>query len=173
MTRGAIRTRMNHPAGGTRTLTICSRWVPTGGREPKTMSQTFRSRSRGTDGSPSPRSVGCERQSRVATRFGVGSGHAPNSRQAIPSLRGCGRVRVNQLVGFTLIELILVMALLAIAIGVTFPTLRGFFRGRVLDSEARRLLSLTRYGQSRAVSEGVPMVLWIDARQKTYGLESA
>src|SRR5438876_1733280 len=74
--------------------------------------------------------------------------------------------------GFTLVELILVMAMLLIVLGVAFPSLKGFFRGRNLDSEARRFLSLTRYGQSRAVSEGVPMVLWIDARQKTYGLQA-
>src|SRR6266699_3774640 len=73
---------------------------------------------------------------------------------------------------FTLIELVLVMAMLMIVISVAFPSLKGFFRGRNLDSEARRFLSLTQYGQSRAVSEGVPMVLWIDARQKTYGLQA-
>src|SRR5207245_10774215 len=72
---------------------------------------------------------------------------------------------------FTLIELILVMAMLAIVISVALPSLKGFFRGRNLDSEARRFLSLTRYGQSRAVSEGVPMVLWIDARRGAYGLQ--
>ena len=71
----------------------------------------------------------------------------------------------------TLIELTLVMALLLIVFGVALPSLKGFFRGRSLDSEARRFLSLTRYGQSRAVSEGVPMILWMRPRQGTYGLE--
>jgi hypothetical protein len=65
------------------------------------------------------------------------------------------------------------MALLSIAVAVTFPTLRQFFRGRVLDSEVRRLLGLTRYGQNRAVAEGTPMFLWIDEREGTYGLEAA
>ncbi len=73
---------------------------------------------------------------------------------------------------FTLIELILVMAMLAIVISVALPSLKGFFRGRNQDSEARRFLSLTRYGQSRAVAEGVPMVLWIDPQQKAYGLRA-
>jgi prepilin-type N-terminal cleavage/methylation domain-containing protein len=73
---------------------------------------------------------------------------------------------------FTLIELILVMALLAIVLGFVGPTLGRFFRGRTLDSEARRLLSLTRYGQSRAISDGVPMILWIDPDQRRYGLEA-
>lgn len=75
--------------------------------------------------------------------------------------------------GFTLIELILVMTLLLIASSVIFPTMQGFFRGRVLDSEAHRLLALTRYGQNRAVSEGVPMVLWLDTREGAYGLAAA
>jgi prepilin-type N-terminal cleavage/methylation domain-containing protein len=73
---------------------------------------------------------------------------------------------------FTLIELMLVMALLVIVVGISFPSLQHFFRGRTLDSEARRFLSLARYGQSRAVSEGVPMVLWVDARERSYGLQA-
>ena len=72
---------------------------------------------------------------------------------------------------FTLIELILVMAMLLIVIGVAAPTLSKFFRGRNLNSEARRFVSLTRYGQSRAVSEGVPMILWVDAKRGYYGLQ--
>src|SRR6266487_5214425 len=82
-----------------------------------------------------------------------------------------GNRRDDRASGFTLIELILVMAMLAIVISVALPSLKGFFRGRNLDSEARRFLSLTRYGQSRAVSEGVPMVLWIDTRRGAYGLQ--
>ena len=74
--------------------------------------------------------------------------------------------------GFTLIELILVMALLTIVISLTAPKLSRFFHGRTLDSEARRLLALTRSGQSRAVSEGIPMDLWVDAEQGTFGLEA-
>jgi type II secretion system protein H len=74
--------------------------------------------------------------------------------------------------GFTLIELILVMALLTIVISLTAPKLSRFFHGRTLDSEARRLLALTRSGQSRAVSEGLPIDLWVDAEQGTFGLEA-
>jgi type II secretion system protein H len=73
--------------------------------------------------------------------------------------------------GFTLIELLLVMALLAIVVAISIPSLGPFFRGRNLDSEARRLLALTRHGQSRAVSEGIPMLLWVDSEKKAYGLE--
>lgn len=72
--------------------------------------------------------------------------------------------------GFTLIELILVLALLAITVTFVAASMGGFFRGRALNSEARRLLSLAQYGQSRAVSEGVPVLLWVNARESTYGL---
>jgi len=74
--------------------------------------------------------------------------------------------------GFTLIELILVMALLTVVISLTAPKLSRFFHGRTLDSEARRLLALTRSGQSRAVSEGMPMDLWVDADKGVFGLEA-
>jgi type II secretion system protein H len=72
--------------------------------------------------------------------------------------------------GFTLIELVIVMVLLVIAAALVAPHMSAFFRGRVLNSEARRLLALTYYGQSRAVAEGVPVLLWINARQSSYGL---
>ena len=64
------------------------------------------------------------------------------------------------------------MALLTIVISLTAPSLSRFFRGRTLDSEARRLLALTRSGQSRAVSEGIPMDLWVDLAQGAFGLEA-
>lgn len=97
-----------------------------------------------------------------------------DGREAMMTLRtGNNRVKnvdAPKRSAFTLIELILVMSMLLIVLAVSAPTLSKFFRGRTLDSEARRFLSLTRYGQSRAVSEGVPMVLWIDAKQGAYGL---
>ncbi len=73
---------------------------------------------------------------------------------------------------FTLVELILVMALLVVMLGYVAPSLSHFFRGRNLSSEARRLLALTRYGQSRAVSEGIPILLWVNPKLGTYGLRA-
>ncbi|HTV41646.1 MAG TPA: prepilin-type N-terminal cleavage/methylation domain-containing protein [Candidatus Sulfotelmatobacter sp.] len=72
---------------------------------------------------------------------------------------------------FTLIELVLVMALLVVAVCMVAPRLSDFVRGRALDSEARRLLALTNAGESRAVSEGMPMVLWFNQKQNVLGLE--
>ena len=64
------------------------------------------------------------------------------------------------------------MALITIVVSVSLPALKGFFRGRDLDSEARRFLSLTRYAASRAVAEGIPMELYVDTQQKLYGLRA-
>ena len=44
--------------------------------------------------------------------------------------------------GFTLVELILVMSLLLIVLAVAAPSLAPFFKGRGLDSEARRFVTL-------------------------------
>ena len=73
---------------------------------------------------------------------------------------------------FTLIELILVMAILTMAVSITAPALSNFFRGRTLDSEARRLLALTRGGQNRAVSEGIPIDLWVNPNEGIVGLDA-
>lgn len=105
----------------------------------------------------------------------------PAPANAVPwrgsSFHGCARGiaagSVNGgISGFTLIELILVMTILTIAVSVTAPSLANFFRGRTLDSEGRRLLSLTRQGQSRAVSEGIPVELWVDSKTGKFGLEA-
>lgn len=72
---------------------------------------------------------------------------------------------------FTLIELILVMAMLMIVLAVSAPSLSKFFHGRTLEAEARRFVSLTRYAQSRAIADGSPMIVWIDAKQGWYGLQ--
>jgi len=71
---------------------------------------------------------------------------------------------------FTLIELILVLALLVIITSMVAPPMARFARGRALDAEARRFLALAHAAQSRAVSEGMPMLLWLDAKQGAYGL---
>jgi prepilin-type N-terminal cleavage/methylation domain-containing protein len=80
--------------------------------------------------------------------------------------RPAGRARA-----FTLVELIVVMVLLLIVASMVAPRMSSFFRGRALSSEARRMLSLINYAQSRAVAEGVPVLLWIDPANSTYGID--
>jgi type II secretion system protein H len=72
--------------------------------------------------------------------------------------------------GFTLIELILVMVIMAVGAALVAPSLSTFFRGRVLDQEAHRMLALTQYARSRAVAEGMPVELWIDQANGLYGI---
>jgi Tfp pilus assembly protein FimT len=64
------------------------------------------------------------------------------------------------------------MAILTMAVSLTAPTLANFFRGRTLDSEARRFIALTHSGQNRAISEGIPIDLWIDADNHLIGLDA-
>jgi type II secretion system protein H len=104
-----------------------------------------------------------------ATTFGVRrQAKRDAASKTLSSLRSASAVQK----GFTLIELILVMVLLAVVIAISAPSLSRFFRSRSLDSEARRFMALTRHAQSRAVSEGVPMVLWLEPKQRAYGLNA-
>jgi type II secretion system protein H len=73
---------------------------------------------------------------------------------------------------FTLIELILVMTIMVVVVGLVFPSLKGFFHAHNLDNDARQFLALTRYGQSRAIAEGLPVELWINPRLEQYGLQA-
>ncbi len=108
-----------------------------------------------------------------ATTFGMRCVAAEVTRRSVrprmnppPYAGGCGKA------AFTLIELILVLVLLATVVAISAPSLSRFFKSRSLDSEARRFMALTRLAQSRAVSEGLPMVLWLETRQRAYGLNA-
>jgi prepilin-type N-terminal cleavage/methylation domain-containing protein len=74
---------------------------------------------------------------------------------------------------FTLVELIIVMAVLTTLMAIVAPTLSRSFRQRNLDEEALRLLALTEYGRDEAVSQGVPAVVWIDPDKGSFGVETA
>jgi type II secretion system protein H len=74
--------------------------------------------------------------------------------------------------GFTLIEFILVMALLATLMALAAPSLARSMRQRTLDQEAIRFLALTEHARNEAVSRGVPMVIWIEPATGRFGLES-
>ena len=67
----------------------------------------------------------------------------------------------NRPAGFTLVELILVMALLATVMAFVAPVLSRSLRGRDLEQEAARFIALTEYARDEAVSQGVPMVVWL------------
>jgi type II secretion system protein H len=72
---------------------------------------------------------------------------------------------------FTLVELILVMAVLATVMALAAPSLSRSLRNRNLDQEAKRFIALTEYARSEAVSQAVPMIVWIDADGGRFGAE--
>jgi type II secretion system protein H len=86
-------------------------------------------------------------------------------------MRRSGKAMPRPSRAFTLIELILILALLVIITSLVAPAMQNFIRGRALDAEARRFISLTRGAQSRAVSEGMSIMLWVDEKSSTYGVE--
>lgn len=73
--------------------------------------------------------------------------------------------------GFTLVELILVMTVLATVMALSAPSLSRSLRERSLEQEAARFLALTEFARNEAISQGVPMVIWIDVQTQRFGLE--
>jgi len=74
--------------------------------------------------------------------------------------------------GFTLLELILVMVILSTVLAMAAPSLRGFFGSRKTHDEAARLLALTQFARSQAISEGITYRLNFDTDDRVYWLTS-
>jgi type II secretion system protein H len=66
----------------------------------------------------------------------------------------CTRSRNSDAPGFTLLELILVMVIIAVALGIAAPSLRSFNEGQQTTNTARKMLALMQQARSRAVNEG-------------------
>lgn len=75
--------------------------------------------------------------------------------------RAKGSARINRS-GFTLLELVLVLAILTLVVAMIAPSLQGFAAGRSGRNLATNLLSLTRYARTQAISEGRVYRLNID-----------
>ncbi len=78
--------------------------------------------------------------------------------------------KIVEVHGLTLIELIVVLALLGIVLSVGAPMLAKFFRGRELDNEVNRFLAMTRYARERAINEGIPIIIQIDTENRLLAL---
>ncbi len=72
---------------------------------------------------------------------------------------------------FTLVEMIIVMALLAVVAAIAAPQLGRSMKERSLADETRRFLAATEYARSEAASQGVPMVVWADFEARRVGIE--
>ncbi len=82
-----------------------------------------------------------------------------------------GRLPYNPDAAFTLIELVLVMALLVTLLALAVPSLSRSLRQRNLEQEAARLLAVTEYGRDEASSQGVPVMVWLDPENGHFGVE--
>jgi len=82
-------------------------------------------------------------------------------------------IRPGKAAAFTLVELVLVMIVLTTVLAFIAPMLTRSFHQRHLDQEATRLVALTEYGRDEAVSQGVPMVVWVDPEKGDIGLDAA
>lgn len=72
--------------------------------------------------------------------------------------------------GFSLLELILVLALLALAAALATPTLSRFTRRHLSQDCATDLLVLTRYAQDHAARQATPYRLHVDPEARIYHL---
>lgn len=77
-------------------------------------------------------------------------------------------IRHHKSRGFTLLELVLVLAVLAIIAGMAAPTLRGFVHGRNVPDAAAQLVSLTRWAHTQAIAEGRVYRLNVDPAAGKY-----
>ena len=91
---------------------------------------------------------------------------------AAPRVSGPHQIRTRaHRSGFTLVELILVMALLAIVMALSAPALSRSMRERHLADEAARFLALTEYARNEAISQAIPLIVWIDPAAGRFGVE--
>ena len=72
--------------------------------------------------------------------------------------------------GFTLVELVMVLAIITILTSIAVPFLRGFLAGRKSANAAAQVIALAQYARTQAVGTGVVYRLNVDAASKTYWL---
>ena len=70
--------------------------------------------------------------------------------------------------GFTLLELVVVMAIMAIIVGMAAPSLRGFAAGRQSVNAADQLVTLTRWARSQAIADATTYRLNLSTQDGTF-----
>ena len=78
--------------------------------------------------------------------------------------------RPHNLPAFTLLELVLVLAILAIIAGLAAPSLRGFATGRKAVNTATQLVTLTHWAHSQAKADGITYLLNLNTTANTFWL---
>ncbi len=72
--------------------------------------------------------------------------------------------------GFTLLELVAVLVVIAIALAAVAPSLRHFGRGRQANDTATQIMILLRHGRAAAINEARPHRFNIDPETRRYFL---
>lgn len=75
--------------------------------------------------------------------------------------------------GFTLIEILLVVAIMAVATAVTLPTFVSSIRGSRLKTAARSVIMAGRYARSMSLLQQQEMVLTFDLTAGTFSVHPA
>lgn len=70
---------------------------------------------------------------------------------------------------FSLLELVMVLAVMGAILAVTAPSLAGFVHGRSVREESRRLVATTRRAASAASALSSRTRLWLDSETGSYG----
>src|SRR3954454_10901433 len=70
--------------------------------------------------------------------------------------------------GFTLLELVLMMAILAILVTMAVPAMRGFGHGREAGDCAAQMVALTRWARTQAVTRGLTYRLNVNPQDRTF-----
>lgn len=70
--------------------------------------------------------------------------------------------------GFTLLEMLVVLAMLGLVAGVALPSLRQTPPGLRIEASARTLCAALRLTRMRAIATNSEMTLMVDADRKTY-----
>jgi type II secretion system protein H len=71
---------------------------------------------------------------------------------------------------FTLVELLLVLAILTLVVATIAPSLRGFASGRTHKHMANTVLAMTKYARTQAIAEGRVYRLNVDNQDKALWL---
>ena len=96
------------------------------------------------------------------------------ARTAFPGVKAMTRTSViKQQRGFTLLELMVVLALILIAAGLIVPNL-GSLDSKSFDAEVRQAVAILKYARRIAIVEGTPVTTHftaLDTKQKDFALK--
>ncbi len=99
----------------------------------------------------------------------------PNANRLGPWLPRFKRVKTGKrhytaAIGFTLLELVLVMVVICTVLAMAAPSLRGFFASRETSDAAAQIVALTQLARSQSIAEGRVYRLNLDVQEGTYWL---